>query len=84
MKKELENKTKYFYCFDEQDLKNLDLKKYAFISLAGILAGFISGMLGAGAGLIIVPILLYLNIHSRVTAATSGFMYFFISFTAIF
>jgi len=45
--------------------------------------GFIAGMTGMGAGLVIVPILLLLGIHTRVASATSGFMYFFISFSAI-
>jgi uncharacterized membrane protein YfcA len=40
-------------------------------------------MLGAGAGLVIVPVLLMNNVHPRVAAATSGTMYFFISATSI-
>lgn len=40
-------------------------------------------MLGVGAGLVVVPVLLLLNVQTRVAAATSGFMYFFISFTSI-
>lgn len=47
------------------------------------MAGFMSGMIGVGAGLVIVPVLLLINVHPRVAAATSGMMYFFISSTSI-
>lgn len=40
-------------------------------------------MTGMGAGFIIVPVLLVLGVHTRVAAATSGFMYFFVAFSSI-
>jgi uncharacterized membrane protein YfcA len=36
-------------------------------------------MVGAGAGLVMVPFMFYLNLNARVASATSGMMYFFVS-----
>jgi len=40
----------------------LDLKKFAIIFGASTLSGFITGMLGVGAGLVNIPVLLLLNV----------------------
>jgi uncharacterized membrane protein YfcA len=40
-------------------------------------------MVGAGAGLVMVPSMLLLNMNPRVTGATSISMYFFISTTSV-
>lgn len=49
------------------------------VYFSGFLAGFVSGSLGLGAGLVMVPILLQLKVHPRVASATSGFTYFWIA-----
>lgn len=46
---------------------------------AGWGAGFVSGMLGLGAGLVMVPSLLSLGVNPRVASSTSAFNYFMIS-----
>ncbi|KAL4483024.1 hypothetical protein ABPG74_019050 [Tetrahymena malaccensis] len=70
------------YEFDRQDFK---FSNYNFfiLSLSGLVAGSVTGMLGMGSGLIILPILLYLGCHTRVCSSTSGFMYLFIGGTSI-
>jgi len=83
MKKEINLKHSCHYDFDENDIQNLEFSSYIKLSGSGAAAGFIAGMLGAGAGLVVVPVLLILNVHTRVAAATSGFMYFFISWASI-
>lgn len=50
---------------------------------SGTIAGLLSGALGAGAGLAVVPILLLMNVHPRVSSATSGFNYLWIALTLI-
>jgi uncharacterized membrane protein YfcA len=40
-------------------------------------------MVGSGAGLVMVPAMLLINMNPRVASATSGTMYFFISATSI-
>lgn len=40
----------------------MDFISYLKLTGAGCAAGFIAGMLGAGAGLVVVPVLLILNV----------------------
>jgi len=56
-------------------------KIFIKIYLTGLASGIISGMIGLGAGLVMVPTLLYLEIHPRVSSATSAFNYVFIALT---
>ena len=49
-----------------------------------MVAGFLTGALSAGAGLITVPLLLKFGLHPRVASATSAFNYLWIVLTLIF
>lgn len=53
------------------------------VAAAGLLSGTLAGMLGAGAGLVNMPTLLYLGMNPRVASATSSMMYLWIALTQI-
>jgi uncharacterized membrane protein YfcA len=82
LKREEDYKKFHNYEFDSRDMK-IDWKNIITISSSAFISGIITGMLGVGAGLINMPILLFLGIRPRVAAATSGFMYLIISGTSI-
>ncbi|KRX07012.1 hypothetical protein PPERSA_07175 [Pseudocohnilembus persalinus] len=83
VQKEILQKKLCNYDFDTQDIQDVELPFYYKINFASVFAGFIAGLVGAGAGLVMVPVLLLLKVNPTVAAATSGFMYFFISFSSI-
>jgi len=53
------------------------------IFAASVFSGLLTGMLGVGAGLVNIPVLLYLKVYPVVASATSSVMYIFISGTSI-
>ena len=53
------------------------------IYMSGLLAGFVSGFIGLGAGLVMVPVLLKLGVHPQVASSTSAFNYLFIALTGL-
>jgi uncharacterized membrane protein YfcA len=83
LSREFEIKNKINYPFDSQDIRKIDFKNYFVLTFAGFAAGFISGTVGVGAGLVLVPSMLILKMNPRVSSATSGTMYLFISATSI-
>ena len=56
---------------------------FIYLFSTGLLAGFLTGALSAGAGLITVPMLLYFGLIPRVASATSAFNYLWIVLTLI-
>ena len=55
------------------------MKHCFYLGLLGFLVGFITGLIGFGAGMIMVSFLLGLKMHTRVVATTSGFILFLVS-----
>lgn len=83
LRKEYDTKVKVYYPFDEEDIKEINIKTFSILNVAGFIAGIISGVVGVGAGLILVSAMLLFKMNPRVSSATSGTMYFFISATSI-
>lgn len=52
--------------------------KFVMISLGGLCAGLVQGILGVGSGTFIMGVLLSFNLDTRVASATSGYQIFFI------
>ncbi|KAL4512562.1 hypothetical protein ABPG72_020399 [Tetrahymena utriculariae] len=77
-----EYKIQIKYQFDREDFQ-FSNHRFFILCLTGLAAGSVTGMLGMGAGLIILPVLLSLGCHTRVCSSTSGFMYLFIGGTSI-
>lgn len=53
------------------------------ISIVGLIAGTLAGLLGIGGGLVVSPILLGLGVRPEITTASSSFMILFSSTLAI-
>ena len=53
-------------------------KVFLMISIGGLMAGLVQGILGVGSGTFIMLVLLSYNIDPRVASATSGYQIFFI------
>lgn len=74
--------TKVFLDYKEiKYVPNIDLsekKKFIMVSLGGLCAGLVQGILGVGSGTFIMGVLLAYNLDTRVASATSGYQIFFI------
>jgi uncharacterized membrane protein YfcA len=69
------------YAFDEGDIK-WNYSKCISLSLAGLVAGIIVGLLGMGGGNIIGPLLLSLGVRPEISTISSSFSIFISSGTA--
>lgn len=55
------------------------ISRFGLIYLGGCAAGFVSGFIGMGAGLTMVPVMLSYGLIARCASATSALNYFMIS-----
>jgi uncharacterized protein len=54
------------------------MNEIAILLVVGLFAGFLSGLIGIGGGIIIVPILVYLlNVNQKTAQGTTLFMFMF-------
>ena len=67
------------YKFNTEERYFTPFKKFILIYLGGFGAGFVSGILGLGAGLIMVPTMLSSGLVARCASSTSALNYFMIS-----
>lgn len=80
--KDTELKESLAYNWDEHDLK-WTKKNAVTLGVVSIAVGVLAGMIGIAGGLILIPIMLAYGIRPEQAAATSSFMIFFTSSTAI-
>lgn len=79
MKKKLRRQYKLYRKFGIKfDIDLCRRKIFFMISLGGMAAGFVQGILGVGSGTFIMAVLLSYKIDPRVASATSGYQIFFI------
>lgn len=65
-------------------VNNINMKKKILTSVIAFLSGTITGMFGAGGGLILIPLLsLYLNVEEKKTRATTIYIILFYSIVAL-